>query len=154
MPEMSLISRGMKAYNSVYRYSCQNCGETLELVPPASIGVGISVGSLALIFWGFILFRGSGATGLLPIVLFALAACALAAVWLPQVFKYWLFPTAPNRPVEVDIRTDKTTSFYARLILRLENMGFLFGLVAPIAFIAGVLGVAALIGYVNFTFFE
>lgn len=153
-PEMAPVARIMKTYHTEYGYKCQSCGKTLELMPPASIGVGVTVSGLALVFWGFILFRGPGYPSLLAISLFATAALALAWVWVPQALKYRLFPSVPNLSAEDDIRVVNITPFASRLILPLEKMGFLVGLVAPIVIIAGILGVAALIGYVNFTFFE
>ncbi|MDG1286298.1 MAG: hypothetical protein P8P30_01900 [Rickettsiales bacterium] len=41
-----------------------------------------------------------------------------------------------------------------RLIIGLEKLGFIVGFLAPILLIAAVLGVAALIGYINFTYFS
>lgn len=153
-PEMVPVARIMKTYHTEYSYKCQNCGKTLELVPPASIGVGMTVSGLVLAFWGFILFRGPGDPSLLAMFLFAVAALALAWIWVPQALKYRLFPSVPNPSAQDDIHVESTTAFASRLIIPLEKMGFLAGLVAPIVLIAGILGIAALIGYVNFTFFE
>lgn len=153
-PEMVPVSRVMKTYNSVYSYRCRNCDETLEMVPPASIGVGLMVGALALAFWGFVLHWGAGSPSTLALVIWAGAGLAVAAIWVPEILKYWLYPEGPEQPDSEEIALADDTAFSQRVVSPLERLGFVAGLFAPVVIIAGILGIATLIGYVNYTFFE
>mgnify|MGYP007022652652 CR=1 FL=1 len=153
-PEMSPVSHVIKPFHSVYEYKCPNCGETTEIVPTASIGVGVTVGGLALTFWGFILFWGPGYPSVLALTLFAGAILALLAIWVPEILKHRLYPAVPNSSAPLNIPSQGNKGLIAKLIVLIEKMGFLVGLLTPIAFIMMFLGIAALIGYINFTFFE
>lgn len=153
-PTVIPVSREMKIFNSVYHCKCQNCGSSVDLVPPASIGLGVMVGLSVLVFWAFVLFHGSGSPGFWALTIYLVACCALAAVWVPEGLKYWLFPAAPDELAVTDIQASGSNYFVARMVALIEKMGFLSGLIVPVAFILGVLGVASLIGYVNFIFFE
>jgi hypothetical protein len=153
-PTMDPLSREMKLYNSVYHYECRSCGASLDLVPPASIGFGMTVGVIVLAFWAFILFHGSSSPGVWALIVYFIACCGLAAVWLPEALKYRLYPVVLSGLSVDDFHAHGSNNYAAKMITLIEKLGFLAGLMAPIAIILGVLGLAALIGYVNFTFFE
>lgn len=152
-PTMMLETREMEIYNSVYKYRCENCGEVVRLLPVASIGIRITVGGLALTFWWLMLSHGSGSPGTLAKVTMGIALVAYVWFWLPEIVKYRLCPADSNSE-EMRLEANAPDSGWGRIIRKLEVFGLLGGLLAPILLIAGILGLAALVGYINFTFFE
>jgi len=152
-PRLMPVSRKMQVYNSTIHYKCGNCAAEIDITPAASIGVATTVGILALGFWGWIVFRGSGPVDLLTLSLYG--AAGLVFFW------FTLSPLAAHRknpllkdgePVQMSV--DPVNAHIAKKpILWIENLGFLSGLIAPLIFVLCVLSGAALIGYVNFTYF-
>ena len=147
------VSRKMQIYNSIVHYKCGNCDAEVDITPAASIGVATMVGILALGFWGWILLRGSGSPDLTTLSLYG--AAGLIFFWIT------LTPLAVNykNPVlkggeTIGVPVDPKDAHLAKKpILWIENLGYCSGLIAPLIFIVCVLAGAALIGYINFTYF-
>lgn len=148
---MTLDAQKMEIYNSVYEYSCENCGEAVRLLPAASIGIRITVGGLALAFWWIIINHGSGAPGTLAIATMGIAFIAYMWLWLPEIIKYQLYRADSNAE---EVRLEAPDRGWGWVIRNLEVFGLLGGLLTPVIVIAGILSLAALVGYINFTFFE
>jgi hypothetical protein len=153
-PTMTPVSREMQIYHSVYHYECNSCGHKLDMVPVASIGTGVAIGGIALAFWGVVLFHGSGAPSWIALGIYGTAILALATIWVPQMLKYRQCPAVPDRHEIGDLKSNGPTHLVARLIMVIERMGALAGFAAPIILIVMILGVATLIGYINFTYFQ
>ncbi|TLP67088.1 hypothetical protein FEE96_07000 [Parasedimentitalea maritima] len=153
-PEMMPVSREMQIYHSVYRYKCQSCGEDLEMVPLAGVGIEMTVGALALGFWGMILFHGAGSPGWLALGLLSGASLLYAFLAFSKLVTYWRYPVVASATVAAELTHLPTKHIGDRLMAGLEKLGFLAGLLAPLLFIGVILGIAFLIGYVNFTYFE
>jgi len=153
-PTLFPVSRELQIIYSVYHYECKNCGETTKVVPTASIGTGLTVGALALAFWGSILFSGPGNLGWITITIYVAAALSLAAVWVPPILTHTQCPPVSGATEIQEQDTRNRAHLFAWPIKLLEGLGFLGGLLAPILFIVVVLGAAALFGYINFTYFR
>ncbi len=154
-PTMMPISRRLQIYNSVICYKCSKCEKDVELIPLASIGVLLVVGLLALGFWGMILFSGPGQPGTISLIIFASASLSLFGTTAAQALKHRRYPVSRNNaspPISLEISSGSHVA--KRAILWVEKLGFVAGMLAPIIFIALILGIAAIIGYINFTYFE
>lgn len=151
-PSMTFEARKMEIFNFVYTYRCETCGEAARLLPAASIGVRVTVGGLALAFWWIVLNHGSGSPGTLAKAAMGIALIAYVWLWLPEILKHWLYHAVSNSE-EIRLETDAPESGLGQIIQKLEAFGMLGGLVAPIVLIAGILGLASLVGYINFTYF-
>ena len=157
-PTLMPLKRHMQIYNSVTTYKCENCGNQVEIIPLASTGMLGTIGLLVMAFWGVILFRDGSHTGMLGSILYALAGLALLATLVSNIRPHVKNPIADKGPLPdvapPDIALNKAESHIAKSpLIWLEKQGLITGLVAPLIAIGLVLGVAALIGYVSFTYF-
>jgi hypothetical protein len=148
----------MEVYNSVYCYECETCGAKLEIVPLASIGVIITVGLLVLGFCCYIFFRGDSIeliwhTEQLSLAFYCFAVIAWLSVTVVPLSKHLRNPVVRTAPSTNALPIPNDQHMARRPILWLEKMGLVAGLLAPFLLIATVLGVATLIGYVNYTYF-
>lgn len=147
------VKRHMQIYNSVTTYKCEHCGNEVEIIPLASTGVLVTIGTLVMIFWGVILFGGRSDTGMIGIALYALAGLGLLFTILSNLLPHWNSPIADSGEVP-DIAPDCSENHFAKSpLIWLESRGFIAGLVVPLVVIGLVLAVATLIGYVSFTYF-
>lgn len=152
-PGLTPQSREMAIFNSVIRYRCSECGTEVDITPVASIGIMTTIGLLALLFWGFILFWDKFRSGVVATSLFGLAILAFGFITIVPLLKHLRNPVIKSSP-PVNLVVEKATVHIAeRLIILIEGFGFLAGLLAPVIAIIGVLAVAAVIGFVNFTYF-
>lgn len=152
-PTMLPISRRMQVCSSVIRYKCSNCAAEINITPMASIGVFTMVGILAFSFWSWILFGGSGAPGYLALSLLGGAGIVFFLIILASLAKHFLNPSIDSGG-QGHLPEDTGDEHIARKpILFVERLGYFSGLLIPLAVIIGVLGMATLIGYINFTFF-
>jgi DNA-directed RNA polymerase subunit RPC12/RpoP len=152
-PALKPVSRELQIYNSVVHYKCSECEAEVDLTPIASIGVLTMVGTLAIAFWGFILFTGAVPPGWIALTLFGLAILALGFVTLAPALAHHQNPVVKS-DVPAELPVDNKGSHIARRpIIWIERFGFLAGLLAPLLLIFGVLAIATLIGYINYTFF-
>jgi len=144
----------MQVYNSVIRYKCDNCSAEVDITPAASIGVLTMVGVLAFSFWGWITFGRGGEVSITSLSLFAAAVIIFSLIAFAPLAKHFRNPLvkagARNCP-PLDAGGDHIAK---RPILWVERLGYFAGLLVPVVVILGVLGVAALIGYINFTYFS
>lgn len=150
------VSRSLQIYNSVIQHECEGCGEKVSVTPAASIGILITVGLLALAFWYFILFGRNSFYDLYTIIAFGVAVAAFLFVTIPPILVHVMNPIAKGINTEepnIEI-TSGEKHIAKRPILWLERLGMIAGMLTPLIFIAIFLGIAALIGYVNYTFFE
>lgn len=154
--ELRPVTRSLQIYNSVIRHECRNCGEKVSVTPTASIGILITVGLLALGFWYFILFGRNNFYDLYTVIAFGVAVAAFLFVTIPPILVHVMNPIARTQKLEeLNIElTNGEQHIAKRPILWLERLGMVAGLLTPLIFIAVFLGAAALIGYVNYTFFE
>ncbi|MEP2717027.1 hypothetical protein [Pseudophaeobacter sp.] len=152
-PTMAFRERKMGVYSSIYCYSCNSCDSAVQLKPKASIGVDITVGGLALGFWWIILNHGSGSPSTIELAIMGIALLAYAWLWVPEAAKHWLYPAEENSDDVTDVSLPQEKGFN-RAVGRFEVVGLLGGLLAPIVLIVAVLGVATIIGYINYSFFE
>lgn len=152
-PKLLPISRRMQVYSSVIRYKCSNCAAEVDITPMASIGVFTMAGILALSFWGWIVFGGSGAPGYLVLSLFGGAGIVFFLVIFSYLAKHFLNPltSSGGQGHLPEIADDDHIA--RKPILFVERLGYFSGMLIPLAIITGVLGISALIGYINFTFF-
>lgn len=147
------VSREMQIYNSRVNYTCKTCATKVELVPLASIGTIAMVGLLVLGFWGFILFQGAGYPSGIALGLYGAAIIALVFITGTSLLKHIQNPAIEDNKPSMAFDSASDDGLPKRAVYWLEKFGLLAGLLAPIVVIAGVLGIAALIGYINFTYF-
>lgn len=147
-------SRKMQVFNSVIRYKCDNCDAEIDITPLASIGVVTMVGILALGFWGLILFRGSGVPGMLALGLYGAAVVALVLVTGLPIIKHLQNPAIKSAVQSQMSVTSTDAHIFKGPIIWIEKFGYVAGLFAPLVIVLCVLGGAALIGYVRFTYFQ
>lgn len=144
----------MQIYNSVFHYECENCGDSVDLVPPSSIGFGVMIATLVLGFWWYVFFHSSVYITTLSMVLYGFAVAVVVWVWVPEMLKYWLYPVvkgaAPAPPVEIE----QHGHAFGRLILWTERLGFFAGLLGPIVIVVVVLGSALILGFINELYFQ
>lgn len=150
------VSRSLQIYNSVIQLECEGCGEKVSVTPVASIGILISVGLLALGFWYFILFGHNSYFDIYTVMAFGVAVAAFLFVTIPTILVHVMNPIAKHQNFEEpDIEITHGEKHIAkRPIIWLERLGMIGGFLAPLIFIAVILGIATLIGYVNFTYFK
>ncbi|HAT87233.1 hypothetical protein [Cohaesibacter gelatinilyticus] len=152
-PSLTPVSRELQIYNSVIHYKCEECGTEIELTPPASIGTVTTAGLFALGFWGFLLFTDPFPPGWIALTLYGLAILALGFVTLRPALDHFRNPVIDASPT-ADLSVEGPDNHIARKpILLLEGFGFLAGLLAPVLLFAGVLAIASVIGFINFTYF-
>jgi uncharacterized membrane protein YidH (DUF202 family) len=152
-PNLKPVSRELLIFNSAVHYKCDACDNEIDLTPLASIGVVTTVGALAIVFWSVILFHGNSQPGPIALTLLGLAVLALGFITIVPALAHF-----KNPPVKSDRRLDIPVSQQGnlvakRLIIWIEKFGFFAGLFAPLLVIIGILAAAALIGFVNFTYF-
>lgn len=153
--ELRPVSRKMQIYNTVVSYKCDHCDHKVELQPAASIGVNMTVGALALAFWASIIFSGNSGPGAIELSIFIIAILLWLFTIVGPILVHFQNPRVDDAKTPVsDISVDGSNAhMLKRPILWLEKLGFLGGLIAPLIFIGGFLGIAAFIGYINFTYF-
>lgn len=152
------VIRHMQIYNSVTTFECEHCGNKVEIIPLASTGMLGTVGLLVMAFWGVVLFRDGTHIGMLGTSLFTLAGLALLATLVSNLRPHVKNPIDGKGRLaddaQPDIMLNEAESHIAKSPLTwLENMGLIAGLVAPLLVIGLVLGLAAMIGYISFTYF-
>jgi len=153
-PTMKPVSRKLQIYNSVIRYKCSNCSANIELTPLASIGIQLTVGLLVLGFWGMILFSGAGQAGTISLLFYAGAWLLLFGITIIPALKHMQYPNSNISNSQSPFEATSNPHLLSRAILWIDKQGFVAGMLAPIIFIALILGIAALIGYISFTYFE
>lgn len=144
---MKVVSKTWDRYNSVIRYQCNTCDNSVEIIPLSHIGYTLTVGVLALSFIiyifvikthdaGFWTYTIVG--GLIAYQLFTTTAHCLAHRLHPLVLE-------PKTP-EIQVRK---TSLRARI----EGMSFLSGVFLPIILGGCILGVALVFGVLHDFYF-
>lgn len=152
-PTLKPISRRFSGFGTAVQHRCTNCSAEIDITALASIGIVITVGLMALLFWGYILFHDSGGTGLFAQILYGFAVVGLISVTaLPA---YMNFKNPPVMGCDLESVASESTGNDAmkRAVIWVENAGFLGGLLLPILVVGAILSLAALIGFINFTYF-
>ena len=152
-PNLKPVSRKLLIFNSAVHYRCGACDTEIDLTPLASIGVKTTVGALAIVFWGVISFHGNSQPGPIALILLGSAVMALGFITIVPALAHYKNPPVKSGP-RLDIAVSQQGNHVVkRLIIWIEKFGFLAGLFAPLFVIIGILAAAALIGFVNFTYF-
>jgi uncharacterized protein (DUF983 family) len=152
-PSLTPVSRELQIYNSVVHYKCEKCGTELELTPSASIGTVTTAGLFALGLWGLLLFTDPFPPGWISLTLYGLAILAFGFVTLRPALDHLRNPIIETSH-KADLNVEGQDHHIARKpILLIERFGFLGGLMAPILLFAGVMAIASIIGFINFTYF-
>lgn len=153
-PTLAPKVKTMSATNSTTRYECNNCAYKVDLIPPGSLGVQLAIYAIVSVFLWFIFFTGPGPNSLFSVVVFGVSMAILPAISVSGLWKNHANPEVPDSP-GTDVHDLKAeTHMLKGPIDWIERRNALVGLIAPIVLIAAVLGVAALIGFINFTYFE
>ena len=149
-------SRELEIYNSVISYQCDTCEKEVKITPLGSIGTLLTVGLLAIGIIAYLQLSGIGQPTIGDYAIVVFSMICLAAITVPPLLKHQCFPVIPSDiPVDgLPIDDDASKHMFAKIIFAIEGFGFLFGMLAPILLIAGVLGIAALIGYANYLWFQ
>lgn len=151
-PTLMVVSRKMELYNSVYKFECSNCGEKVDIVPQGSIAMQFTVSALFAGFVWFVFMEG-GQNGWIDYIAYSMVVLALPIMSAMQLQTHYDNPVVDKQAKKVHLTMEKSASLTQKPVTFVENLGFLAGLLAPLLVIAVVLGIAAAIGYVNFTFF-
>ncbi len=160
-PTLKPIERKMEIYNSVYAYKCSNCQHEVELEPYGSLGFQVTLGFLfAPVVW-FLFMDDHGdwpswsnmptlieAGILLIIVLF------FPVLTLLEMRKHARYRLVDRNEVREHMEVSPTPHIGKKPILWIEKLGFFGGLLAPIIIIVVVLGIATIIGFINFVYFD
>ena len=152
-PAMMLVERKMEIYNSVYVYRCASCQNEVELVPQGSIGAQFSLGMVfAVVIWGIFYFdRYNTVTDW---VIFAVVVSVMPGMALFQLWKHRRYQAVESPESVASLEVSETAAITKKPVMWVEGLGILAGMLAPILFIAAFLGIAAIIGFINFTFFQ
>ncbi|WP_162651623.1 hypothetical protein [Lentilitoribacter sp. Alg239-R112] len=153
-PTLVPISREMQIYNSVIHYKCETCDGKIEIQPLASIGVLIAVGASALAFWGYITFRRAYSADIISVSIYSVAVLAFLFVTVTPLLAHIMNPVVKKVDGELPNLESNSKHLAGKQIVWLEGFGILGGLIAPFIFAIIVLGIAFIIGYINYTFFE
>ena len=113
-----------------------------------------TAGLLVLLFWGYILFRNSNHPDFISLSIYGLAIVAFIFVTGPPLLLHVMNPLVNNSDRETPELIVKSKHVAMKPIIWLEKLGLLGGMLAPLFLILIVLGAAALIGYVNYTYFN
>ncbi|CUH89908.1 hypothetical protein PH5382_03863 [Phaeobacter sp. CECT 5382] len=153
-PTLIPVSRKREPYNTVVGYLCQNCGRKIDIVPAFSVGSGLAIAWAVLGFWYFVFFHNSVYNSTLSISLYAGAVVTVVLVWGPECLRHWMNPVAKGGDaVEVKLEKEGRGSVTSALIW-CERFGFFGGLIAPVVFASVFLGAAAILGLINYTYFQ
>lgn len=147
------ISKKMAPTHSTTSYECSSCGFKVEITPAASLGMHLTIYAIVAAFLWLIFFAESYSNSLLSIITFWAAMAILPALAVLGLWQSHKNPEVPDSP-QIDIQ-DPINQQHAlkRPIDWLEGKNTLIGLLAPIILIVAVLGLAAIIGFINFTYF-
>jgi hypothetical protein len=149
------IERKLERYNSVICYECDSCAKKVEITPLGSIGVLITVATLAIGIIAYLQLSGVGQPDFIDYMIVLFCIICIAGVTVPQLLKHNRYPLMPSKDaIGLPLEENSSRHILAKPISFIEGFGFLLGLIAPIIFIACFLGLAALIGYINFTYFQ
>ncbi|AZV78723.1 hypothetical protein EBB79_13140 [Parasedimentitalea marina] len=144
---MKAVSKTWDRYNSVIRYQCNTCDNSVEIIPLSHIGYTLTVGVLALLFIIYIFVIKTHDAGfwtytivgsLIVYQLFTTTAHCLAHHLHPLALK-------PKAPVFQVRKTNLRT--------RIEGMSFLSGVFLPIILGGFILGVALMLGVLHDLYF-
>lgn len=153
-PTLAPKVKTMSATNSTTRYECSNCAYKVDLIPPGSLGVQLTVYFIISVFLWFIFFTGPGPNSLFSVIIFWAVMAILPAISVSELWKNHCNPEVQDSSRK-DIDDHKANKHLLKgPIDWIERRNTLVGLMAPILLIAVVLGLAALVGFINFTYFE
>ena len=160
-PTLEPQKRKMEIYNSVYAYKCSNCQHEVELEPYGSMGFQITMGLLfAPIIWFMFMDDHGNWPSLdnLPSVVEAIILLAIVLFFPILTFfemrKHARYPLVDASAARDHFEMAPTKAITKKPVMWIETFGILGGMLAPIFMIIVVLGIAALLGYINFTFFN
>ena len=153
-------SRSFTGIETTITYTCPACEATVEIQSLGQAGLKLAVGLILAVVVTFIALDSPGSWAVSDYFLYS--AFMLVVLYLPASI---LIPHLTHRVTgERDIPTtglDFNTGDVDQAIqdpvqqgiIRFEKFSFLGGFLAPLFFIAAVLGAATLIGMINFYYF-
>ena len=151
-PTLAPIARKMEPYNSVYHYKCSNCQHEVKLTPPASSGMQLSVGLMAAAaVW--IIFFGDNMPKLSSLAIYLVAMGVVPVMALYKLWKHFSYRVVDSSAGPAKMEVDDTKKIPKSPIVWVEKRGLLGGFLMPVLLVMVVLGTAALLGYINYTFF-
>jgi len=156
MPE----DRKFTGMETTITYRCSSCDAVAEIRSLSQAGFMAALGALVLTVVTLIAVQGPGYWDMNDYLLYLLFVCAVFGVPVYFLLPHWLYPVtgeAETTATNVDFEDESFIEGYSdpiqRGIIKLERHGFWRGFFTPIIFIVLFLGTAAIIGYINFTYF-
>ncbi len=160
-PAMEPVEHKMELYNSICTYKCSNCGHEIELTPVASYGAMTTLGFFGALFVWFIFMDDHGdwpGPNNMPTIFQGLILLAIISFFPVQALlekrKHTRYPIIESKDQPPPLAIEKTGHVGQRLILFIEKTGFIGSMLAPIIIATLILGTAAIIGFINFTYFD
>jgi len=152
-PNMAPFARKMEPYNSVYHYKCSNCQHEVELVPPASSGMQLSIGLMVAAAVWFIFF-GDNMPKLSSLAIYLVVMGIVPGMALYNLWKQYSYGIVDNNMSPAEMEVDDTKKIPKSPIVWVEKRGLLGGFLVPVVLVIVVLGAAAILGYINYTYFD
>ncbi|PCI34453.1 MAG: hypothetical protein COB54_01315 [Alphaproteobacteria bacterium] len=153
-------SRGFTGMETTVTYLCPTCEATVEIQSMGQAGLKLAVGLIVLAVVTFMVLENPGPWDMVDYLLYS--GFVFVVLYLPAsiLIPHWAHRVTGERDMAAD-SLDFGTDDFARTIqdpvqkgiIRFERFGFLGGFIAPLIFIALVLGAATLIGMINFYYF-
>lgn len=150
---MAPFARKMEPYNSVYHYKCSNCQHEVELVPPASSGMQLSIGLMVAAAVWFIFF-GDNMPKLSSLAIYLVVMGIVPGMALYNLWKQYSYGIVDNNMSPAEMEVDDTKKIPKSPIVWVEKRGLLGGFLVPVVLVIVVLGAAAILGYINYTYFD
>jgi len=151
----------MEIYNSVYAYKCSNCQHEVELEPYGSLGFQITLGLLFVPVVWFLFMDDHGdwpSWSNMPTLIETLILLAIVLFFPMLTFfemrKHARYPLVDSDGPREHFDLAPSKAITKAPVMWIEKFGILGGMLAPILIIIVVLGLAVLLGYINFTFFN
>lgn len=141
-------------------YICPACDATVEMKSLSQAGLILTVGSILLAIVTFISTEGPLPWDMGDYLLYM--GLVILVFYMPAniLYPYWRHPVTGEKNISTANASVEDEEFIKnfkdpmqRGIIRFERFGFLGGILIPILFIAVILGMATVIGMINFYYF-
>jgi len=153
-------SRTFTGMETTILYKCPACDHTVEIKALSQAGFMAAVGAVILAFITFIMVEDPMPWEVSDYLWYLFFVALVFFVPVLTFHPHWKHPVtgeAETSSAKVDFEDESYIEDFKdpvqRSIIKLEKHGFWRGLLTPIIFIVLFLGAAAVIGFINYTFF-
>ena len=153
-------SRVFTGMETTLTYICPACDAAVEMKSLSQAGLILTVGSIILAVVTFISVQGPLPWDMTDYLLYL--GLVILVFYMPAniLYPYWCHPVTGEKNISTARAGIADSEFIKnnkdplqRGIIRFERFGFLGGILIPLLFIVVILGMATVIGMINFYYF-